>query len=85
MPVPHAPHPTQSFAEKLAKLQAVEGTPAEPAEFSLNFLWLDKNIAVAVDQVFGPVSRPRRLGMQRSQAWPASQRAWLWQYSCCCL
>lgn len=49
--------PLQSFAEKLAKLQAVEGTPAEPAEFSLNFLWLDKNIAVAVDQVFGPVSR----------------------------
>ena len=26
-----------------------------PAEFSLNFLWLDKNIAVAVDQVFNQV------------------------------
>lgn len=25
---------------------------AAPAEFQLNFLWMDKNIAVAVDQVF---------------------------------
>lgn len=32
--------------------------PATPAEFALNFLWLDKNIAVAVDQVFGQVRRP---------------------------
>ena len=52
---PHAPPPLQTFAEKLAKLQAAEGGSAPPAEFSLNFLWLDKNIAVAVDQVFGQV------------------------------
>ncbi|EFN55722.1 hypothetical protein CHLNCDRAFT_31142 [Chlorella variabilis] len=44
--------PSSSFAEKLAKLQAAEGMPTDAAEFSLNFLWLDKNIAVAVDQVF---------------------------------
>ena len=45
----------QSFAEKLAKLQAAEGAPVESAQFALNFLWLDKNIAVAVDQVFSQV------------------------------
>lgn len=45
----------QTFAEKLAKLQAAEGGAAPPADFALNFLWLDKNIAVAVDQVFGAV------------------------------
>lgn len=50
----------QTFAEKLAKLQAAEGAPASPAEFALNFLWLDKNIAVAVDQVFGQVRRRPR-------------------------
>lgn len=51
----------QTFAEKLAKLQAAEGGSAPPAEFSLNFLWLDKNIAVAVDQVFGQVRCSRGL------------------------
>ncbi|KAL4430565.1 hypothetical protein ABPG77_005805 [Micractinium sp. CCAP 211/92] len=49
--------PSSTFAEKLAKLQAAEGVPATPAEFALNFLWLDKNIAVAVDQVFGQGQR----------------------------
>ncbi|KAL4436950.1 hypothetical protein ABPG75_004089 [Micractinium tetrahymenae] len=49
--------PTSTFAEKLAKLQAAEGAPAAPAEFALNFLWLDKNIAVAVDQVFAQGQR----------------------------
>ncbi|KAI3425956.1 hypothetical protein D9Q98_007926 [Chlorella vulgaris] len=46
-----------TFAEKLAKLQAAENNPVGAAEFSLNFLWLDKNIAVAVDQVFGQGQR----------------------------
>jgi hypothetical protein len=27
----------------------------EPATYALSFLWLEKNIAVAVDQVFGKV------------------------------
>lgn len=54
---PHPPLP-QSFAEKLAKLQAAESAPVAAAAFSLNFLWLDKNIAVAVDQVFGQVRCP---------------------------
>ncbi|PRW33920.1 putative chloroplast RF65 [Chlorella sorokiniana] len=49
--------PASTFAEKLAKLQAAEGGAAPPAEFSLNFLWLDKNIAVAVDQVFAQGQR----------------------------
>ncbi|PSC70211.1 putative chloroplast RF65 [Micractinium conductrix] len=49
--------PSSSFAAKLAKLQAAEGAPAPDAQFALNFLWLDKNIAVAVDQVFGQGQR----------------------------
>ena len=59
VPPSHASLPPllQSFAEKLAKLQAAEGMPTDAAEFSLNFLWLDKNIAVAVDQVFHQVRR----------------------------
>lgn len=64
----------QTFAEKLAKLQAAEGGSAPPAEFSLNFLWLDKNIAVAVDQVFSQVST--RPGLQpRSYNPPAASLA----------
>ncbi|KAI8105031.1 hypothetical protein M9435_000204 [Picochlorum sp. BPE23] len=30
-----------------------ESSSPETAEYSLNFLWLDKNLAVSVDQVFG--------------------------------
>jgi len=30
-----------------------EPSSPETAEYSLNFLWLDKNLAVSVDQVFG--------------------------------
>jgi 30S ribosomal protein 3 len=40
-------------AERLAAMEASEQVQAEAAQFALNFLWLDKNIAVAVDQVFG--------------------------------
>ena len=29
----------------------------DPASYSLNFLWLDKNVAVSVDQVFSKVRR----------------------------
>ena len=64
-PFPASPSPSclpasclpapQTFAEKLAKLNAAEGVTMTPADFSLNFLWLDKNIAVAVDQVFNQV------------------------------
>ena len=31
--------------------------PKDPASYSLNFLWLDKNVAVSVDQVFSKVRR----------------------------
>lgn len=51
--------PTQSWAE--AQLRAldddVERSP--PPVFSLSFLWLDKNIAVAADQVFNGVRMGR--------------------------
>lgn len=39
----------------LAALQKKVEQPA-PAQFGLNFLWLDKNIAVAVDQLFDQVN-----------------------------
>lgn len=42
-------------AERLARLEADRGSAAEESRFSLNFLWLDKNIGVAVDQVFAKV------------------------------
>ena len=35
-------------------MQAAAATTSD-LEFSLNFLWMDKNIAVAVDQVFSKV------------------------------
>ena len=31
--------------------------PKDPTSYSLNFLWLDKNVAVSVDQVFSKVRR----------------------------
>jgi len=40
-------------AERIAKIEAAENVTAEEATYALNFMWLDKNIAVAVDQVFG--------------------------------
>ena len=30
--------------------------PENPASFALSFLWLERSVAVAVDQVFGDVS-----------------------------
>ena len=36
-------------------MQAAAATTSD-LEFSLNFLWMDKNIAVAVDQVFSKVT-----------------------------
>lgn len=41
-----------------AELAALETEAEQPeaAEFALNFLWLDKNIAVAVDQLFDKAS-----------------------------
>lgn len=45
---------------------------AEEATYSLNFLWLDKNIAVAVDQVF---SRGHRSPVTEFFFWPRKD-AW---------
>lgn len=40
--------------DELAALE-VDTEQPEPAQFALNFLWLNKNIAVAVDQLFDEV------------------------------
>ena len=44
-----------SVQDALAALE-VDTEQPEPAQFALNFLWLNKNIAVAVDQLFDEVS-----------------------------
>jgi hypothetical protein len=44
------------LAEAGALQAPSSGDIPNPAGFSLNFLWLEKNIAVSVDQVFGEVS-----------------------------
>ena len=59
-------------AQKLAALEAAEAVSAEAATYSLNFLWLDKNIAVAVDQVFG---RGHRSPVTEYFFWPRKD-AW---------
>ena len=53
-----------SIQADLAAL-AVDTEQPEPAQFALNFLWLNKNIAVAVDQLFDKV-------MTRSSSEPAN-------------
>lgn len=52
----------------------MESTTADPqtAEYSLNFLWLDKNLAVSVDQVFG---RGHRSPITEYFFWPRED-AW---------
>ena len=44
-------------ANKLAELQAADAadTPL-PADYKLNFLWFDKTLAIAVDQVMPKVN-----------------------------
>lgn len=44
-----------SVQANLAAL-AVDTEQPESAQFALNFLWLNKNIAVAVDQLFDKVT-----------------------------
>ena len=46
-------------------MTVVEG--ADEVTYALNFLWLDKNIAVAVDQVFG---RGHRSPVTEYYLWP---------------
>ena len=78
----HTPYPAaQTFAEKLAKLQAAEGGSAPPAEFSLNFLWLDKNIAVAVDQVFAQVRAAVPAGGRMALAFGQPVDGWRWRFA----
>ena len=40
--------------EQLAALEE-EDEQSTPAEYSLNFLWLEKNIGVSIDQIFNGV------------------------------
>jgi 30S ribosomal protein 3 len=51
---------------------ADESVDAEVAEYALNFLWLDKNLAVSVDQVFG---RGHRSPVTEYFFWPRED-AW---------
>lgn len=44
----------EQVAAELAALETETEQPG-PAQFTLNFLWLDKNIAVSVDQLFDQV------------------------------
>ena len=39
----------------MASMEDYEGVLTKKASFALNFLWLEKNIGVSVDQVFGEV------------------------------
>lgn len=55
-PVLYVPCAVQTTVQdELAALE-VETEQPEPAQFALNFLWLNKNIAVAVDQLFDEVT-----------------------------
>ncbi|CAL8468497.1 g8037 [Coccomyxa elongata] len=57
------PPDEEALSEEPAAAESAEAsTPSEstlpnPASYALNFLWLDKNIAVSVDQVFGETQR----------------------------
>ena len=44
----------ESVSAALAALQPAVETPG-PLQFGLNFLWLEKNVAIAVDQLFEQV------------------------------
>ena len=44
----------EQVAAELAALETETEQPG-PAQFTLNFLWLDKNIAVSEDQLFDQV------------------------------
>ncbi|DBA93085.1 TPA: hypothetical protein ACH3X2_003408 [Trebouxia sp. C0005] len=46
----------EQVAAELAALETETEQPG-PAQFTLNFLWLDKNIAVSVDQLFDQTKR----------------------------
>ena len=67
-----APPAAGSTEARLAALAAAENVTAEEATYALNFLWLDKNIAVAVDQVFG---RGHRSPVTEYFFWPRKD-AW---------
>lgn len=59
-------------AQRLAALNAAEYARVEDAQYALNFLWLDKNIAVSVDQV---LSRGHRSPVTEYFFWPRKD-AW---------
>ena len=50
-------HHPMSMQGSTPDAEALLQGPKDPASYSLNFLWLDKNVAVSVDQVFSKVRR----------------------------
>jgi len=66
---PPPPPPSSSSPSSFTDASVEE---AETSEFALSFLWLDKNLAVAVDQVFG---RGHRAPITEYFWWPRED-AW---------
>ncbi|KAK9843982.1 hypothetical protein WJX81_000959 [Elliptochloris bilobata] len=66
----------EAAAEEAAPAPAGEQfsapVPSDPSSYALNFLWLDKNVAVSVDQVF---SKTQRSPLTEYYFWPIKD-AW---------
>ena len=77
--------PLQAWAkEELAALNADEAisTP-NSVNYALNVLWLERNIGMAVDQVFGEVSTPLQPGFEGiSCLWWGQQALHLLHVAC---
>lgn len=61
--LPRSHHHSRCFVQETPAVQEASASessvPENPASFALSFLWLERSVAVAVDQVFGEVSANR--------------------------